>query len=155
MWVGRQWIRHLKKSWFFHLEYWKFLISHTGDEIENWGVCSGIGGWTRGFDECGRSVLRFLADIYRRMETYNSRDIQDCLASSRFFFLSRDHWPESNARADNTPHPCHGSITSRNDVEIGLYSCHKSAAALLLCPCAAAIHTLHRAESECDVSFRC
>lgn len=39
-----------------------------------------------------------------------------------FFFLSRDHWLDSNARADNTPHPCHGSITTRNDVEIGLYT---------------------------------
>lgn len=36
-----------------------------------------------------------------------------------------------------------------------ILSCHKSAAALLPCSCAAAIHTLHRVESECDVSFRC
>ncbi len=80
--------------------------------------------------------MRFLADIYWRMETYNSRDIQDCIASSYFFsssFLSRDHWPESNARADNTLHPCNGSITSRNDVEIGLYTIRATSLPLPCC----------------------
>lgn len=69
MWVGEQ-TRHLKKSCFFHLKSRKFFIAHTSNKIENWGVCSGIGGgWTRGFDGCGKSVLRFLADRCGRMET--------------------------------------------------------------------------------------
>lgn len=77
------------------------------------------------WDGCGRSVLSFLAEIYGRMETYNSRGYSGLNSQQSLFFFSflpRDHWPDSNARADNTPHPCHGSITSRNDVEIGLYT---------------------------------
>lgn len=54
---------------------------------------------------------------------------------SLFFssFLSRDHWPDSNARADNTLHPCNGSITSRNDVEIGLYTIRATSLPLPCC----------------------